>query len=472
MPPGRRLPLPSSKLASHRARSPDSLQAGDKHEHRSLPHTQSLGQLAPPPYESPPPVPPRSPARGLPRGTPIAERLFNSGMEQDMSDPFRDDISASVSVYSTDEGVVNAEIAEDPTNQGSTNAFGKENSTQFMARIPRYPLRAQDRETLAQFLLFRGCLQQMGVTFSPDAELVTYGNPASKAEFEQMLRLGPLYEEKREQYFGPSNADSDRTTALWPDIRVLKRMLQNEGIRFDSMHNRLDHSGRDPKVDRLCTQYDGLLNKWIVQTRNVHPAFRRSLEDERVFESVPQNSRHEPTVPRNLGWSFIGSDNGRESVVVGGDNRCSSRLTYVTENSEPTEEQDAAQQPCEVQTSSESVDQDVHMAPTHLRSVPKSSPARRRPPPLTLYLPAPTPPLPHGSSPVQQDSWRRRHDHGGTPRVMATVGRRRVDEASVQEEQAIDRIREPRNRGNSKNVRRMRKWFKKSLGFGRQRKAT
>jgi hypothetical protein len=49
---------------------------------------------------------------------------------------------------------------------------------------------------LSDILNLRGRLQQMGATFSQDGELQTYGNPSSPNAFEQMLKLGPMYEEQ------------------------------------------------------------------------------------------------------------------------------------------------------------------------------------------------------------------------------------------------------------------------------------
>ncbi|KAF2855219.1 hypothetical protein T440DRAFT_539390 [Plenodomus tracheiphilus IPT5] len=111
-------------------------------------------------------------------------------------------------------------------------------------------------------LILRGRLEAMGSTFSDAGELLTYGNPLSQPDFQDMiLHLGPLYDTEWVLSVGgpPPNAASH----MWPDLRVLKKVLLNEGTLFNTEHARLTSGDSNPKMLRLGEVYDCLHSQWL-----------------------------------------------------------------------------------------------------------------------------------------------------------------------------------------------------------------
>ena len=200
-------------------------------------------------------------------------------------------------------------LIQDNRDQKETNFTLRRNSKQ----IPNL-------DDLSQMLHVRGRLQDMGTTSSPEGEMLTYGNPPLNAELEQMLRLGSMYDEQWNMFFRGGNTADMAGNELWPDLKVLKKMLQNEGVSFDDTQKRLDYGTSHPKLIRLSDQYDVRYEEWLEKNiLNIHPAFRPGF----VLEEVPQS-------PINLGWKFL-LDDDAEDELVRRKNRRSNRLTVVVE---------------------------------------------------------------------------------------------------------------------------------------------
>ncbi|KAF2627012.1 hypothetical protein BU25DRAFT_491539 [Macroventuria anomochaeta] len=181
---------------------------------------------------------------------------------------------------------------------------------------------APNLDGLRQILHLRGRLQEMGTTFTAEGEMQTYGNPPLNADLEQMLRLGSIYDEQWNMFFDGSNAPEVESN-LWPDLKVLKNMLQNDGVLFDDQHKRLNYGTSHPKLIRLSDQYDLLREEWIEKTiRDIHPAERPQR---------PCPTREEvPKAPTNLGWSFL-LDNDGEDELIRKKSLRSSRLTVTVD---------------------------------------------------------------------------------------------------------------------------------------------
>ncbi|KAH7089966.1 hypothetical protein FB567DRAFT_521982 [Paraphoma chrysanthemicola] len=118
-------------------------------------------------------------------------------------------------------------------------------------------------DNLSSLLYTRGRLQEMGCTFTELGELITYGCPKARYDFDQMLRLGPIYDEQWSLIFVGDQAQASKDdTFLGPDLRTLKRMLKNEGVVFGFDHRRLTFGDGSEKIRHLCTVFDDLRNMW------------------------------------------------------------------------------------------------------------------------------------------------------------------------------------------------------------------
>ena len=191
--------------------------------------------------------------------------------------------------------------------------------------LHRSSKRTPNLDDLSQLLHPRGHLQEMGTTFTAKGKMYTYGNPPLNSEPEQMLRLGSMYEEQWNMFFNngkTEESDSD----LWPDLKALKKMLQNEGITFDDQHKRLNYGTSHPKLIQLSDRYDVLREEWLVKTlQDIHPAQRHENRYSPVEMEVPKS-------PTNLGWRFLLDDGGDgEDELVWKKSRRASRLTIVVE---------------------------------------------------------------------------------------------------------------------------------------------
>ncbi|KAF1926758.1 uncharacterized protein M421DRAFT_6670 [Didymella exigua CBS 183.55] len=126
---------------------------------------------------------------------------------------------------------------------------------------------------LGRLLGLSNRLKEMGTSFTSNGKMQTYGNPPLHEDLEQMLHGGVEYDELWHAFFNGRNHVVE--TQLWPILRVLKRMLQNEGIAFDDHHTRLDYGSALPKLIRLSDQYDLLRDEWFEKTlSDIHPALR------------------------------------------------------------------------------------------------------------------------------------------------------------------------------------------------------
>jgi hypothetical protein len=186
-------------------------------------------------------------------------------------------------------------------------------------------------QDLSNLLYTRGRLQELGCTFTLRGELLTYGYPASLQEFEQLLRLGPIYDEQWIALF-TETPPSHVETALWSDLRTLKRVLSNEGVTFERDHQRLTYGNLGDKMLRLCAAYDDLWKLWNAsmepsKTTSMAPIIEQN-EDECgenngcLTDNEGDQAKHdqkEPShdpntmvnvdlsqesLPRNIGWRF------------------------------------------------------------------------------------------------------------------------------------------------------------------------
>jgi hypothetical protein len=193
-------------------------------------------------------------------------------------------------------------------------------------------------QDLSNLLYTRGRLQELGCTFDTMGELLTYGYPMTLKENEQLLRLGPIYDEQWSFFFSSAHTiRSDGDTVMWADIRTPKRVLINESVNFDPSHLRLTHGDGSAKLIRPCAAYDDLHKLWssekpthvltpiVEQEENASDGFDDSgcfLDDEDGLAGVSasdlgstqrksetaqyderwRNSRG--SLPRNIGWRF------------------------------------------------------------------------------------------------------------------------------------------------------------------------
>jgi hypothetical protein len=182
-------------------------------------------------------------------------------------------------------------------------------------------------QDLSELLYTRGRLQELGCTFSEPGELITYGGPPSLKESEQLLRLGPIYDEQWASFFcRPDSPFPGDDPSMWSDMRTLKRVLGNEGVKFDPQHRRLSWSVGGDKIVFLCGAYDDLHKLWTASLpliRVLPPVDEReeeelneSVDDSGVFmdeepdHDLPNQTNEQyaldrlSDVPRNVGWRF------------------------------------------------------------------------------------------------------------------------------------------------------------------------
>ena len=365
-----------------------------------------------------------------------------------------DSVSVCSSEYSQNGGEVQAVETKCRIDGDTVHSKEKLDSTAVASSHPQSPSYGPDLGDLSQLLLFRGRLQETGCTFSPEGEMLTYGNPTSDADFQQMLHLGPLYDEKWMKYFNRDSAGVEN--GLGPDTRVLKRMLQNEGIKFDGEHLRTSYISKlSPKLLRLCEQYDALLREeWSAKMQNIHPALRSSFDGEHENSfglGIRRDFEGKSTTSQHLGWSFIQRDVGFETEFAG-----KSRQLTVT----------AAERPHTMHTVSRSITPELSTMPTTLHSKSRTSSMSSRPS-LSLILPlrprggtvvsqsfvhVPSPlNSPNASSTMLVDDWqnsasssgpdeerrgrtRRRQDHAGMLAAIVADERRQAEERAAGED--------------------------------------
>lgn len=118
-------------------------------------------------------------------------------------------------------------------------------------------------QDLNNLLYTRERLLGLGCTFTTDGELSTFGDPQKLQQFEQLLRLGPVYDEQWRTLFSKSQTPASEDEAvMWSDLRTLKRVLTNESVAFGLDHERLNHGTGSAKLFRLCAGYDDLHKLW------------------------------------------------------------------------------------------------------------------------------------------------------------------------------------------------------------------
>ncbi|KAI8943722.1 hypothetical protein NX059_001701 [Plenodomus lindquistii] len=208
---------------------------------------------------------------------------------------------------------------------------GSSLSTHSVEQHPRnkYPYDSFDS------LLHRERLESLGATFSDDDELLTYGIPSSPSDFEDMIRyLGPRYDAGWMSSRRADNSTSD--SHMWPDLRVLKKVLLNEGVFFNADHEHIVCEDSSPKVLLLAVVYGFIYQQWLefmgavlhedsqggmqdaspaVSTAN-NPEIENGMTST-VTEEVPDEflqymaQNQIEVVPRNLGWRF---SDGESSV--------------------------------------------------------------------------------------------------------------------------------------------------------------
>lgn len=280
---------------------------------RTIPRLRSMGQLSSPPDWPLPPIPPRSPLR--------PKRLVpgpsTSGRSVDKHSQFypSDSSSSSGSRYSQDgdwephlSSHRNTILTQDAPDQPSASST-----------VHPTPIQTPKLSDLSRLLHLRGRLQELGCTFTPAGALLTYGNPPLHSDLEQMLRLGAWYNEQWNLFFAGSAPAQEAHCALWPDLAVLQRMLQNEGVVFDAQHSRCADGDADPKIVRLGGYYDALCDEWRSKTMREHSTQRSAVQDGAA-------------TPTNLGWDFVyGGDEVDEGRGRVRSSTRSSRLTMVVE---------------------------------------------------------------------------------------------------------------------------------------------
>jgi hypothetical protein len=162
------------------------------------------------------------------------------------------------------------------------NSYGEQNNLHRASTRRRTTFQPAQRtailDDLSDILHLRGRLQQMGCNFSGSGELLTYGNPPSPTDFEDMLKLGPMYEEQWATFFvegyvpNRGSTDEESTGHMWSDLGTLKKMLQNEGVVFGREHQRYSFGDSSTKLRRLCCAYDELRMEWLEMMRTSLPA--------------------------------------------------------------------------------------------------------------------------------------------------------------------------------------------------------
>lgn len=323
MPHKSRLPVPKNAKSTHllsRMQSEGNLKSAPE---RTLPRLRSMGQLSPPPSRPLPPVPqvpPRSQLRQASQSKSIIDPAASNRCVSDThsrTNPPRYS-SSSGSPYSQDD-----EAETVPYSRANINLTQGGIIRETFERTPHRTLKqTPSREEISQMLHLRGRLQEMGTTFTNEGAMLTYGNPPQHSDLQQMFHLGQMYDEHWNRFF-TSNHLIQEDSDLWPFLRVLKKMLHNEGIHFNDQHRRLDYGLSHPRLIRLSDQYDVFWQEWFsVTLKNIHPAFRSQHKP--IYQGTPERSA-------NIGWDFIYDSDNDESEAARAERR-SCRLPAIAED--------------------------------------------------------------------------------------------------------------------------------------------
>lgn len=191
MPPQGRISIPTNSTPTHGVRSMRSEGCLKGQPERKVRHLRSMGQLSPPPNEPLPPLPPRSASRPLnqnksPHGI-VASDDRVAKMHPSMASTSS---SLSSSIYSQDlesetggSSPRNTMLIQDYSNQGKVQF-------QFCSDAKNTP----NLDDLGHLLELTASLKEMGVSFSKNGEMQTYGDPPLNEDVERMLNLGVEYD--------------------------------------------------------------------------------------------------------------------------------------------------------------------------------------------------------------------------------------------------------------------------------------
>ncbi|KAJ4989007.1 hypothetical protein SVAN01_05445 [Stagonosporopsis vannaccii] len=292
---------------------------------------------------------------------------------------------------------------------------------------------------LNRILRLRGRLQELGCSFTPEGELLTYGNPLGNAELHQMLHLGSKYDQLWKIFFKGIYGNSIEDN-LWPELHTLKRALKNKGVQFDRYHKRLNYSTSYQELVRLSFHYDLMYAERFQKTlQNVHPAFRPGFSADQV-----------PITAMNLGWGSL-RDSDREDQLVHKMDRLSNELPVVDE------EQPSVQRGIGPAVSETDVDHQSPPAPSEFlintRDMKFVADVDPVPPTQSSRVAAGAPPLLHASSLLQ--GWKDKHEEV----LAAWAG----DEQKIDEEQEFTGDGESKEFPRASKTRNAKK--RRSLSF-------
>lgn len=295
---------------------------GDAPRAQTLHRIRSLGQLSPPPDEPLPPLPLHSPYRFPAQVKSIAHleasntRLF--GAERRVATLNRSSTSRS---YNRQENETDNGCSSNRNAMGIMSDWEKQR-THF--KLTRNSKEIPSLDDLGQILEHQSRLHELGTTFSPEGEMLIYGNPTLEADLHQMLRLGSIYDEQWNRWFN-GRKPQDEDSSLCADLRVQKGMLQNEGVQFDCHQRRLNYGTPNSKLIRLSDQYDVLRENWLETLQNIHPAFRPGFCGDQV-----------PLTPANLGLRLSIDSKPEGKPIPRRRRRSSSPFAGVKEEEKPS----------------------------------------------------------------------------------------------------------------------------------------
>lgn len=314
-----RIPAPVDATSTHGLRSMRSEGCLKGQPERKVRHLRSVGQLSSPPNKPLPPLPPGFTPRPLNRFQTLNGIIASSDCEcvantrrtlaSKGSSSSKSTCSQDLESEIGDSSPCNTMLIQEHTHQGKVE-FQLRNDAKHTPRMG----------DLSHLLELSVSLKEMGVSFSANGQMRTYGNPPLDEDLKRMLDLGTEYDTSWHTFFTRRKQEVEHK--LWPVPHVLKKMLQNEGVAFGDRHTRLDHGLGAPKLKRLCALYDLLRKEWFQKTlSDVHPAYR--------WDEPPARAEA-PQTPVNVGWSFT-----REELPEHGLPRKSShrreRLTIIAE---------------------------------------------------------------------------------------------------------------------------------------------
>src|SRR5690242_5847067 len=180
----------------HRVRSEDNIGVAQA---RTLYRLRSLEQLSPPPDEPLPPIPlhllPRSLNNG--RDTVRTRYIQTTAVDEELQIAASNRSSLINSYYRQDNETEvlrsacrNTLLLYDDPNKMTTE-FAPSREYEQTCTL----------DNLSRLLHFRGRLQELGCSFSPRGEIMTYGKPGMNADLYQMICLGCMYDKLWAKFF-------------------------------------------------------------------------------------------------------------------------------------------------------------------------------------------------------------------------------------------------------------------------------